>query len=152
MKILSIAVLQLFHHDNCDTNFCFAQFWVMHATGHLHSLWNGHYHQCKVPLPESVLISVGRFRVLSRVLIRIQSSELCPSWIRVQIWVPLTSRRNPNLDWIVELSFPFFFLGEKVYFLYLSKNKVFLTGERAKPSLLCKLLIFIHWLSITINT
>lgn len=79
---------------------------------------SGPYHRGKVPLPGSGLISVGRFRVLSRVLIRIQSSEFCPNWIWIQIWVPLASWRNPNEDWIVVFSF--LFLGKRsIFFTYL---------------------------------
>jgi hypothetical protein len=117
---LLVFFLAVVHHGNCDRTFCFAQFWVMHATGHLHSLCVGITIEARSLYQGRVLISVGRFRVLSRVPIRIQSSEFCPNWIRVQIWVPLTSWGNPKPKLIELLCFLLsFFLGKmSMFFTY----------------------------------
>jgi hypothetical protein len=116
------------HHGNCDTKFC-----LSHACNRAFTFTlSGHYHRGKVPIPQSGLISVGRFRVLSRVLIRIQRFTFVPT-------IDFMEKPKPRL---IELLCFLFLFGENVYVLYLSKNKVF-KQVRAKPSLLCKLLIFI---------
>jgi hypothetical protein len=111
--------LQLFHHGKLWQNILLCSVLSYACNRALTFTLCGHYHWGKVPLPVSGLISVGRFRVLSRVPIRIQSSEFCPNWIRVQIWVPLTSWGNPKPKLIELLCFLSFFPGKmSMFFTY----------------------------------